>query len=46
MLVGILLPLCALTFYYLSVLKTDYKKTTLLDLGLHPDATEKMTSLN
>jgi hypothetical protein len=37
---GLLLLLCALTFYYLAVLRIDYRKTTLLDLGPHPDATE------
>jgi hypothetical protein len=39
-LVGVLLLLCALTFYYFSVLSIDYRKTTLLDLGPYPDATE------
>jgi hypothetical protein len=38
--VGALLFLCALTFYYFAVLKVDYRKTTLLDLAPHPDATE------
>jgi len=38
--VGLLLLLCALTFYYFAVLRIDYRKTTLLDLGPHPDATE------
>src|SRR5438094_2931816 len=37
---GALLFLCALTFYYFAVLRIDYRKTTLLDLGPHPDATE------
>jgi hypothetical protein len=38
-LVGILLLLCALTFYYFAVLNIDYRKTVLLDL--HPsDAAE------
>ena len=37
---GALLLLCALTFYYFSVLRIDYSKTTLLDLGPRPDATE------
>jgi hypothetical protein len=37
---GLLLLLCALTFYYFAVLRIDYRKTTLLDLGPHPDATE------
>jgi hypothetical protein len=37
---GVLLLLCALTFYYSAVLRIDYSKTTLLDLGPHPDATE------
>jgi hypothetical protein len=39
-LVGTLLLLCALTFYYFAVLKIDYHKTALLDLGPHPDAAE------
>ena len=39
-LIGVLLLLCALTFYYFAVLRIDYSKTTLLDLGPHPDATE------
>jgi hypothetical protein len=39
-LVGVLLLLCALTFYYFAVLKIDYRRTMLLDLGPHPDATE------
>jgi 4-amino-4-deoxy-L-arabinose transferase-like glycosyltransferase len=38
--VGASLLLGALTFYYFAVLRTDYTKTTLLDLGPHPDATE------
>ena len=38
--VGTLLFLCALTFYYFAVLRIDYSKTTLLDLAPHPDATE------
>lgn len=37
---GLLLLLCALTFYYFSVLRVDYEKTALLDLGPYPDATE------
>src|SRR5881398_2464051 len=37
---GALLFLCALTFYYFAVLKIDYRKTALLDLGPHPDAPE------
>src|SRR6266496_2858828 len=37
---GALLFLCALTFYYFAVLRIDYSKTMLLDLGPHPDATE------
>src|SRR6266567_6208193 len=37
---GGLLLLCALMFYYFAVLKIDYQKTTLLDLGPYPDATE------
>ena len=39
-LIGALLLLCALTFYYFAVLRIDYRETTLLDLGPHPDATE------
>ena len=39
-LIGVLLLLCALTFYYFAVLRIDYSKTTLLDLAPHPDATE------
>src|SRR6184192_1577688 len=37
---GALLFLCALTFYYFAVLRIDFSKTMLLDLGPHPDATE------
>jgi hypothetical protein len=37
---GGLLLLCALTFYYFAVLRIDYKKTTLPNLGPYPDATE------
>ena len=37
---GLLLLLCALTFYYFAVLRIDYQKTALLDLGPYPDATE------
>jgi hypothetical protein len=39
-LLGVLLLLCALMFYYFAVLRVDYGKTTLLDLAPHPDATE------
>jgi hypothetical protein len=39
-LVGILLLFCALAFYYFAVLKIDYRKTALLDLGPYPDAVE------
>ena len=39
-LVGTLLLLSALTFYYFAVLKVDYSKTALLDLGPGPDAME------
>jgi hypothetical protein len=39
-LIGTLLLLCALTFYYFAVLKIDYHKTALLDLGPYPDAVE------
>jgi hypothetical protein len=37
---GLFLLLCALTFYYFAVLRIDYQKTTLFDLGPYPDATE------
>ena len=37
---GVLLLVCALTFYYFAVLRTDYRQTKLLDLGPYPDATE------
>ena len=37
---GVLLLLCALTFYYFAVLRIDYHKTALLDLGPYPDAVE------
>ena len=37
---GVLLLLCALTFYYFAVLHIDYGKTALLNLGPYPDATE------
>jgi len=37
---GVLLVFCALLFYYFAVLRIDYRKTTLLDLAPHPDATE------
>jgi len=36
--IGVLLLLCALAFYYFAVLRIDYSKTTLLDLAPHPDA--------
>src|SRR6516225_5456784 len=39
-LVGTLLFLYSLIFYYFAVLRIDYTKTTLIDLGPHPDATE------
>ena len=37
---GLLLLLCALTFYYFAVLRIDYQKTALPDLAPYPDATE------
>jgi hypothetical protein len=37
---GMLFFLCALTFYYFSVLRIDYNKTALLDLHPGPDAAE------
>src|SRR4029077_11481528 len=39
-LLGALLLLCALAFYYVAVLRIDYSNTVLLDLAPHPDATE------
>src|ERR1700730_202270 len=38
-LIGTLLLLCALTFYYFAVLKIEYRESWLLDHG-HSDATE------
>jgi hypothetical protein len=38
--IGVLLLLCALTFYYFAVLRIDYSQIALLDLAPHPDATE------
>jgi hypothetical protein len=37
---GLLLLVCALAFYYFAVLRIDYQKTALPDLGPYPDATE------
>src|SRR5437773_5277761 len=37
---GALLLFCAVTFYYFAVLRIDFSKTMLLDLGPYPDATE------
>ena len=45
-LAGILLLLCALTFYYFAVLRIDYSKTMLLDLRPYPDATEYFAQAN
>jgi hypothetical protein len=39
-LLGLVLLLCALIFYYLAVLRIDYARTTLLDLSPYPDAVE------
>ena len=39
-LLGALLVICALIFYYFAVLRIDYQKTALLDLRPYPDATE------
>ena len=39
-LIGALLFICALIFYYFAILRIDYSKTVLLDLGPRPDATE------
>jgi len=38
--IGITLTICALIFYYFSVLRIDYYKTALLNLDPHPDADE------
>ena len=38
-LAGMFLLICAVTFYYFAVLKTEYHESWLLDLG-HSDATE------
>lgn len=38
--IGTLLLLAALIFYYFAVLRLDYQKTELLDLGPYPDAVE------
>ena len=38
--IGASLLLCALIFYYFSVLRIDYQETELLDLGPYPDAVE------
>jgi hypothetical protein len=37
---GLLLLLCASAFYCFAVLRIDYQKTTLPNLGPYPDATE------
>jgi 4-amino-4-deoxy-L-arabinose transferase-like glycosyltransferase len=37
---GLLLLLCALMFYYFAVLRIDYQKTALPNLGPYPDAAE------
>lgn len=37
---GAVLFLCALVFYYFAVLRIDYHKTAMLDLGPYPDAVE------
>ena len=37
---GLVLLVCALAFYYFAVLRIDYEKTALPDLGPYPDATE------
>jgi len=37
---GAVLFLCALVFYYFAVLRIDYRKTAMLDLGPYPDAVE------
>lgn len=39
-LIGLLLVLCALSFYYAAVLKINYADTALLDLRPYPDAAE------
>ena len=40
LLIGTILFVCAIVFYYFSVLKMDYGRTILFDLGPHPDADE------
>lgn len=40
LIIGALLLLCALIFYYLAVLRLDYHETELLGLGPYPDAVE------
>lgn len=44
--IGVFLFMCALIFYYFSVLKVDFKKSSLLDLGPYPDATEYFGQAN
>jgi len=39
-LLGVLLLLCSLTFYYFAVLRIDYHRTGLLDLDPNSDARE------
>ena len=39
-LIGLSLFFCALTFYYFTVLRIDFHKTSFLDLGPYPDAVE------
>src|SRR5215468_5088702 len=40
LMIGASLFLCALIFYYLAVLRVDYQRTELPDLGPYPDAVE------
>ena len=44
--IGVFLFMCALVFYYFSVLKVDFKKSSLLDLDPYPDATEYFGQAN
>jgi hypothetical protein len=39
-LTGLVLLICALTFYYFAILNIGYHKTALLDLGPRPDAVQ------
>ena len=45
-LIGLLLFFCALAFYYFTVLRIDFHKTSFLDLGPYPDAVEYFAQAN